>query len=77
MTHTQHTHSTHKAHTHTTHNTRRYAERLPIGLESIIKGVPASTVKGFYDKWYSPERMAVIAVGDFEDPGESPITNYC
>lgn len=48
---------------------RRYAERLPIGLESVIKGVPAATIKAFYDKWYTPDRMAVVVVGDFEAPG--------
>lgn len=47
----------------------RYAERLPIGLQSVIKGVPAATIRTFYEKWYRPDRMAVIAVGDFEDPG--------
>lgn len=45
----------------------QYADRLAIGLESVIRNVPASTVKAFYDKWYSPERMAVIVVGDFAE----------
>ena len=45
----------------------QYADRLAIGLESIIRNVPASTVKGFYDKWYSPENMAVVIVGDFQE----------
>ena len=46
----------------------QYAERLPIGLESVIRHVDAATVKGFYCKWYRPERMAVVCVGDFADP---------
>ena len=46
----------------------QYAERLPIGLESVIRHVDAATVKGFYRKWYRPERMAVVCVGDFADP---------
>lgn len=29
----------------------RYADRLPIGLESVIKNVSADTVKAFYDRW--------------------------
>lgn len=45
----------------------QYANRLAIGLESVIRNVPASTVKGFYDKWYNPENMAVVVVGDFQD----------
>lgn len=45
----------------------QYADRLAIGLESVIRNVSASTVKAFYDKWYRPENMAVIVVGDFQD----------
>ena len=45
----------------------QYAERLPIGKEDIIQGIPASKVLAFYKRWYRPENMAVIAVGDFED----------
>jgi len=46
----------------------QYAERLPIGKEDIIQGIPASKVLAFYKRWYRPENMAVIAVGDFADP---------
>lgn len=28
----------------------QYADRLPIGLESVIRNVPAETVKAFYDR---------------------------
>lgn len=45
----------------------RYSERLPIGLEKVIRSAPAEVVKGFYQKWYRPEHMAVVAVGDFPD----------
>jgi predicted Zn-dependent peptidase len=44
-----------------------YAERLPIGLESVIRGASAATVRGFYTKWYRPEHMAIVAVGDWSD----------
>ncbi|XP_078431997.1 insulinase (Peptidase family M16) protein [Wolffia australiana] len=46
----------------------KYAERLPIGLEKVIRTVTAMTVKQFYEKWYHLHNMAVICVGDFEDP---------
>ncbi len=46
----------------------QYAERLPIGKQDIIQGIPASKVLAFYKRWYRPENMAVIAVGDFADP---------
>ncbi|KAG5155739.1 hypothetical protein JHK82_013708 [Glycine max] len=44
-----------------------YAERLPIGLERVIRTVSSETVKHFYKKWYHLCNMAVIAVGDFSD----------
>lgn len=47
----------------------KYADRLPIGKDSVIKGAPAELVKAFYERWYRPESMAVVVVGDFEDPG--------
>ena len=30
--------------------------------------MPAATVKAFYQRWYRPEHMAVIVMGDFPDP---------
>ncbi|GMY36234.1 zinc protease PQQL-like isoform X1 [Fagus crenata] len=45
----------------------QYAERLPIGLEKVIRTVSHETVKQFYRKWYHLSNMAVIAVGDFSD----------
>lgn len=44
----------------------RHAERLPIGTVDVIENVPAATVKAFYQRWYHPLHMAVVAVGDFE-----------
>src|SRR5438093_7325194 len=44
----------------------RYAERLPIGKPEIIEHAPASRLRDFYRTWYTPDRMAVIAVGDFD-----------
>jgi len=42
----------------------RYAERLPIGKPDILRSAPAARLRAFYDTWYRPDRMAVIAVGD-------------
>ena len=44
----------------------RYVDRLPIGLPELIETVPAQRVRDFYQDFYRPDRMAVIAVGDFE-----------
>lgn len=44
-----------------------YAERLPIGLEKVIREGKPEVFRRFYKKWYRPERMAVIVAGDFDD----------
>jgi len=44
----------------------RYAERLPIGLPEVIENAPPEKLRRFYRDWYRPERMAIIAVGDFD-----------
>src|SRR5438132_7556240 len=44
----------------------RYADRLPIGKPEIIRNAPAARLRAFYDTWYRPERMAVVAVGDID-----------
>ena len=42
----------------------RYADRLPIGLPEILRTAPRERLLAFYQKWYRPDRMAVIVVGD-------------
>jgi zinc protease len=42
----------------------RYATRLPIGKPEILRNAPAARLRAFYDTWYRPDRMALIAVGD-------------
>ncbi|HET7631361.1 MAG TPA: insulinase family protein [Gemmatimonadaceae bacterium] len=44
----------------------RYALRLPIGNEQSIMTATPSRLRGFYDTWYRPDLMAVVAVGDFD-----------
>jgi len=44
----------------------RYAERLPIGKPNSIRAVDRAEFLDFYRKWYRPDLMAVIAVGDFD-----------
>ena len=44
----------------------RYADRLPIGKPDIIRTFKPETLRRFYDLYYRPERMAVIAVGDMD-----------
>ena len=44
----------------------QYAERLPIGDMEIIRNASPETVRRFYESWYRPDLMAVVAVGDFD-----------
>ena len=45
----------------------RYADRLPIGDPEILRSPGTRKPSGAStDDWYRPERMAVVAVGDFD-----------
>ena len=50
-------------------NGSKYAERLPIGTDSILKHFSYETLNRFYKQWYRPNLMAVIVVGDI-DPAQ-------
>ncbi|MGD9510366.1 MAG: M16 family metallopeptidase [Geminicoccaceae bacterium] len=47
----------------------RYAERTPIGLESVIRTAPRDELLAFYHDWYRPERQIVIVTGDVQPAG--------
>ncbi len=47
-------------------NNSRYAQRIPIGKEDILKTFKPETIKSFYTDWYRPDLQAVIVVGDFD-----------
>ncbi len=47
------------------HNSK-FADRLPIGDTAIILHAEREAFLRFYEEWYRPELMAVIAVGDFD-----------
>jgi zinc protease len=51
-------------------NGSRYAQRMPIGKEDILKSFKYDAIKRFYRDWYRPDLMAVVAVGDI-DPAEA------
>lgn len=44
----------------------RYAESFVLGNEETIKNLSYERIKDFYRKWYKPELMSVIAVGDIK-----------
>ena len=60
-----------EAHWRLLHQGSLYADRLPIGLESVIREVTATTVRGFLAKWYRPEHMCICAVGDWAESQDS------
>ena len=47
-------------------NGSKYAERLPIGKDSIIANFKPESLHRFYDTWYRPDLQAVIVVGDID-----------
>ncbi|HMI43385.1 MAG TPA: pitrilysin family protein, partial [Gemmatimonadaceae bacterium] len=55
----------------------RYGTRLPIGDKTILETYKPTTLRRFYDTWYRPDLMAVVAVGDFNKQQiESLIKRY-
>lgn len=48
----------------------KYANRLPIGKDDILKNFKYDVIKRFYTDWYRPDLMAVVVVGDI-DPAEA------
>lgn len=48
----------------------KYAQRLPIGKDDVLKNFKYETLKSFYTNWYRPNLMAVIVVGDI-DPADA------
>ncbi len=44
----------------------QYAQRLPIGSPEILKTFKRETIVRYYNDWYRPDLMAIIAVGDID-----------
>jgi zinc protease len=44
----------------------RYATRLPIGDPDVLRTFDHGALTRFYETWYRPDLMAVVAVGDFD-----------
>lgn len=47
-------------------NKSRYAHRLPIGTEAVLKSFTPATLSRFYKDWYRPNLQALIVVGDID-----------
>ena len=44
----------------------RYANRPPIGEKAVLDTFHHETIRQFYKRWYRPELMGLVAVGDFD-----------
>ena len=44
----------------------RYTDRAPIGLPEIIESAPVERLREYYERWYRPDLMAIVAVGAFD-----------
>ncbi|CAM9154284.1 unnamed protein product, partial [Ectocarpus fasciculatus] len=47
----------------------RLAKRMPIGIPEVFMNTNAKQIREFYEKWYVPEHMALVVVGDFSRVG--------
>ncbi len=47
-------------------NGSRYAQRLPIGTDEVLKTFKHEEIKQFYKDWYRPDLQALIVVGDID-----------
>lgn len=55
----------------------KYADRIPIGLESVIMNFKRPVIMRFYEDWYRPDLQAVIIVGDINvDEIEKQVKQY-
>jgi len=43
-----------------------YADHYPAGHTQVVMEAPPEKIRQFYHRWYRPDRMAVIAIGDFD-----------
>lgn len=44
----------------------KYAKRLPIGTDEVLKSFRHEEIRRFYKDWYRPDLMAVAIVGDID-----------
>jgi zinc protease len=51
----------------------RFPQRLPIGLEEVIRTAQRDRFAEFYDTWYRPERMFLVIAGDIDVAAIEPL----
>ncbi len=53
----------------------RIPERMPIGETAVIEHAPRERFVDFWNKWYRPDNIAVVAVGDFDPAAMEKVLN--
>ncbi len=53
----------------------RFADRMPIGTEEVLKTAERTEFEDFYRTWYRPELLTVILVGDAEAEAVVPLVS--
>jgi len=51
----------------------RLDERIPIGVPETRSAFTADSVRGFYRRWYRPEHMTLVLVGDLGELDPEPL----
>lgn len=51
----------------------RFADRLPIGKDEILRSAPPQEFSDYYRHWYRPENVTVMLVGDAPPEGILPL----
>jgi len=49
-----------------TYNNSKYANRLPIGLMSVVEGFDYKALRDFYHDWYRTDLQAIAVIGDVD-----------
>ncbi|WP_220399588.1 M16 family metallopeptidase [Filimonas effusa] len=47
-------------------NHSRYADRMPIGIDTVLLYGKPETLRAFYRDWYRPDQQALVVVGDID-----------
>ncbi|WP_111307550.1 M16 family metallopeptidase [Confluentibacter sediminis] len=49
-----------------TFNHSKYADRMPIGLMSVVEGFDYKALRDFYHDWYRTDLQAIVVIGDVD-----------
>ncbi|MEO7996294.1 MAG: insulinase family protein, partial [Gemmatimonadaceae bacterium] len=53
----------------------RYPTRAPIGDTTVLRRFDLREMRRFYETWYRPDLMAIVVVGDIDEPSVKKLVN--